>query len=138
METNFELRELIYIYHNERYTDLHNNFDFAGYDLDNGNDLLILRFTRHEGKWVAKDEYRAIILKHYNVSYQDMVLNNSGSDDDTVTIAEITFFPASEREVNDQFSTHELPGENDDILYTFENGNYIRIGCGTILFEAIE
>ena len=137
MKTNFELRELIYIYHNGRYIDLHNDFNFAGYDLDAAKDLLILKFTRHEGEWIAKDEYSTIILKHQNLSYKDMVLDNSGNDD-AMTISEMTFFPANERDVNDKFLEQELPDENDDILYTFENGNYIRIGCGTILFEAIE
>jgi hypothetical protein len=133
MEADFEIIDNCAIGQEGRHIDLHNNFDFMGMDCDWDSRTIQLNWKKSSGGWVAKDEVSNLAMTHLEVTY----LNIEGQDDqgnleDALCLMELGYFPSSERETKDSFTTQSKPKEDDDILYFFENGQRICIHCARI------
>lgn len=138
IKVNFQLTENYAINYDSRHIDLHNNFDFISLEYDIETMTLILRWLKSSGDWVPKDELLGLALLHKNVSY----LTISSRDpemplSEDSCLSDITFFPSSSREINDNIMDKSFPEEGDDILYMFQSGQVIRVHCAEIVLTTV-
>lgn len=133
MKVNFDIEDNYALSIEGRHIDLHNNFNFVGFDYDFVNKEINMKWRKSNGKWVHKSECLSLVMTHKGVTFlkaMNQEENNKNIDD--YCLGEITYFPSSERENNDSIMPQSKPKENDDILYIFENGQLIRINCEEI------
>ena len=130
MTVNFEILHFFAISYNGNHVDIHNNFDFIGYEYKVVNRELILKWIKR----IEEAEFSKLTLIHTNVSFLNISYDNKDYEfpgDDTC-LSEVTFFLSTERETNDEFIQQSKPNENDDIIYSFQSEHFIRVGCESI------
>ena len=134
MTVNFEIEESIALRLNGKYIDLHNNFDFSSYDYQPQFRLFTLNFLKSNGDWIKEDEFERLIFVHTDVFFLSTHYDNKQYEfpANDICLADITFFPASNRDINDRIILQNKPDEGDDILYIFQSEHFIRIGCDKI------
>jgi hypothetical protein len=134
MKSNFQIKNFIEIKYCGRTLDLHNNFDFIGFNYQPSLNSLVLNWQKNNGDWVPKDEIFNLSILHQNVTY----LNNPFDSQAISTVGkygltDLTFYPSSDRETNNRLLDQESPKEGDDILYIFEGDMFIRVSCSDII-----
>jgi hypothetical protein len=133
MKVNFDIIDNHAIEIAGRYVDLHNNFDFVGFDYNVADKKIKLQWKKSNGDWVDKNEFSSLVLTHLGVTFLRVFDQDKKSTyEDDSCLGEITFFPSTEREINDSIVSQPKPNDKDDILYFFENGQLIRIQCEQI------
>ncbi len=131
MKTNFEIEENYAVRLNGIHIDLHNNFEFK--EISELNNNVSIEFIKSYGHWVHKNEFEKLIFLHKNVMFKNLVEgDNSEFPEDENTLSGISFFPNSEREINNEFMGHNNPNKDDDIIYLFENEKMFRLNCDEI------
>lgn len=133
MKINFDIKDNQAIEIAGRHIDLHNNFDFVGFEYNVANREIKLNWEKSNGDWVGKNEFLSLVLTHKGVTFLRVIEQDEKSiyKDDSC-LGEITFFPSTAREINDSIAPQTKPNDGDDILYFFENGQLIRIHCEQI------
>jgi len=131
MKVNFDILENYALTYEGRHIDLHNNFDFVGFDYNVSEREIRLNWKKSSGKWVDKNELSSLTLVHKAVTFLKIIEQDEKSNyDDDSCLGEITFFPSTAREINDSIVPKQSkPKDGDDILYIFGNGQCIRIHC---------
>jgi hypothetical protein len=133
MKVNFDIKDNHAIEITGRLIDLHNNFDFVGFDYNVADREIKLQWRKSGGDWVDKNEFSSLVLIHKGVNYLKVIEQDEKSTyEDDSCLGEITFFPSTARETNDSIVPQKRPNDGDDILYFFENGQLIRINCEQI------
>ena len=133
MKVNFDIKDNHAIEISGRHIDLHNNFDFVGFDYNVSDREIKLNWKKSSGDWVDKNEFSSLVLTHKDVTFLKVIEQDEKSTyEDNSCLGEITFFPSTEREINDSIVPQPKPNDGDDILYFFENGQQIRIQCKEI------
>jgi hypothetical protein len=133
MKVNFDIIDNHAIAITGRHIDLHNNFDFVGFDYDVAGSVIQLHWKKSSGDWVDKNEFSSLVLIHKGVTFLRVIEQDEKSTyGDDSCLGEITFFPSTAREINDSIVPQSKPNEGDDILYFFESGQRIRIHCEQI------
>jgi hypothetical protein len=133
MKVNFEIIHLIELQSGGRVFDIHNNFSCTGFEYDIKERVFRISWKKSDGNWVPADEVAGLTLIHKAVGYfmiTDKEENSAYSDDSC--IGEMSFFPSTHRDMNESIIDKPRPDAGDDILYFFENGQLIRIGCKEI------
>jgi len=133
MKVNFDIIDNHALSFEGRHIDLHNNFDFVGFDYNVVEREIKLNWEKSNGDWVGKNELSSLVLAHKAVTFLKVIDQDEKSNyDDDSCLGEITFFPSTAREINDSIVPQSKPNDGDDILYFFENGQRIRIHCEQI------
>ncbi len=133
MKVNFDITDNHALTLAGRHIDLHNNFDFVGFDYNIADREIKLHWKKTSGDWVDKNEFSSLILTHKTVTYLKVIDQDENSTyEDDSCLNEITFFSSTAREINDSIVSQSKPNNGDDILYFFENGQRIRIHCKQI------
>jgi hypothetical protein len=133
MKVNFDIQDNHAIEIAGRHIDLHNNFDFIGFDYNVADREIKLHWKKSSGDWVDKNEFSSLVLTHKDVIFLRVIDQDENSTyEDDSCLGEITFFPSTAREINDSIIPQKKPNDGDDILYFFENGQLIRIHCKEI------
>lgn len=133
MKVNFDITDNHALNFEGRYIDLHNNFDFVGFDYNVVGREIKLNWKKSSGDWVDKNELSSLFLAHKAVSFLKVIDQDENSNyDDDSCLGEVTFFPSTAREINDSIVPQSKPNDGDDIIYFFENGQRIRIHCEQI------
>ena len=133
MKINFDITDNHSLSIAGRHIDLHNNFDFVGFDYNVADREIKLHWKKSSGDWVDKNELSSLVLTHSAVTFLNVIDQDEKSTyDDDSCLGEITFFPSTLREINDSIIPQSKPNDGDDILYLFENGQRIRIHCEKI------
>lgn len=136
MKTSFEIIENYGINFEGIHIDLHNNFDYSNFENNIEKREIKLYFRKSKGEWIPINEVESVILIHKNVNYLKIIEQDEHSKfEDDCSLSEISFFPSTEREMNDSIIPQPKPNIKDDILYFFENGQLIRIHCEEVLIE---
>ena len=139
MKVNFDIIDNHAIEIEGRHIDLHNNFDFVGFDYTIADREIKIHWKKSSGEWVDKNEFSSLVLTHKDVTYLKVIEQDENSTyEDDCCLDEISFFPSTAREINDSIVSQSKPNEGDDILYFFENGQRIRIHCEQIELTANE
>jgi hypothetical protein len=139
MIVNFEIQNNVHLHCKGRAIDLHNNFDFIGFDYNVKSRQLKLTWTRSIGDWVNQDEFSTIEIVHSNVFYYSLGYDNEIYEfpEDDKSLAGMTFISSADRVINNELFSRGNPEPGDDVLYIFETEHYIRIGCDQILLSLI-
>lgn len=133
MKVKFDIKDNHAIEISGRHIDLHNNFDFVGFDYNVADREIKLNWKKSSGDCVDKNEFSSLVLTHKGVTFLKVIEQDEKSTyEDDSCLGEITFFPSTEREINDSIVPQPKPNDGDDILYFFENGQQIRIQCKEI------
>lgn len=133
MKVNFYIKDNHAIEIGGRIIDLHNNFDFFGFDYNIADREIKLYWKKSIGNWVDKNEFSSLVLTHKGVTFLRVIEQDEKSIyEDSRCLGEITFFPSTAREINNSIVPQAKPNNEDDILYFFENGQLIRINCKEI------
>jgi len=133
MKSNFSIIDNYALEIAGRHIDLHNNFDFVGFEYNVADREIKLHWIKSEGAWVDENECSSLVLTHTGVTFFRVIEQDKGSAyEDDWCLGEITFFPSTAREINDRIISQLRPNEGDDIIYHFENGQVVRIHCGQI------
>lgn len=133
MKVNFDIIDNHALTVPGQHIDLHNNFDFVGFDYNIADRVINLHWKKSSGDWVDKNEFSSLVLTHKTVTYLKVIDQDENSTyEDDSCLDEITFFPSTAREINDSIVPQSKPNNGDDILYFFENGQRIRIHCKQI------
>lgn len=128
MKVNFEIEENYAVIYNTNHIDLHNNFEFHRI-LENKKEVH-LEFKKSKGNWVHKNEFTHLTFIIKNVSYKYFADgDNSKFPEDENTLSIISFFPSTMRNINDGHIEQKNPKENNDIIFSFENGKIFRLNC---------
>jgi len=130
MKANFEITDNHALTFEGRHIDLHNNFEFVGFEYNVADREIKLNWKKSNGDWVDKNEFSTLLLTHKEVTFLKVINQEEKSTyvEDSC-LGDITFFPSTVRELNDRTILRSTPNEDDDILYLFENGQLIRIHC---------
>lgn len=133
MTVNFDILENYALVFKGRHLDLHNCFNFERFEYNVKNHKLTLFWIKSQGDWVNRDELNSIVISHNNVDYLEVSNpEENPNNQEDYCLSEITYFSSKDREINDCFMTHVQPKEDDDILYCFQSGLYIRVHCEQI------
>jgi hypothetical protein len=134
MTSNFKIEQNYALIFEGRHIDLHNNFDFIGYEYNTAGRKLVLKWTKSEGDWVKHDELDNLQLIHFNVSYLVIYYDNKKYEfpNGDNCLSNISFYPSEDRQTNDTVFMQEDPKETDDINYMFQTEGYIRVSCDMI------
>ncbi len=133
MKVNFDIKGNNAIEIAGRHIDLHNDFDFVGFDYNIADREIKLYWKKSNGSWVDENEFSDLVLSHSTVTFLNVIAQDEKSNyEDDSCLGEISFFPSTEREINDCIIPQAKPKDGDDILYFFENGQQIRIHCEKI------
>lgn len=133
MLTNFSIIDNYAIKIDDQFYDLHNNYDFVRMEqLTDAHEIVIL-FRKSDGEWAAGEKVEEIRLIHRGVSYLNVQEKDAdAAPEDETCLSDITFFPREDRDTNDSLLIQTTPNATDDILYFFQSGQRIRIGCESI------
>ncbi|MGI4752036.1 MAG: hypothetical protein ACRYFB_15490 [Janthinobacterium lividum] len=133
MKINFEITDNYGLNYEGRQIDLHNNFDFVGFDYNVANREIKLNWIKSIEEWIDKDELSSLVLIHKAVTFLKVIEQDEKSTyNDDSCLGEITFFPSTAREFDDSLIAQSKPNVGDDIKYFFENGQRIIIHCEQI------
>lgn len=131
MKANFSITDSYAINYHGRHIDLHNNFNFDSYVFTIAERKLELFWTRSLGEWIDENELPRLTITHTNVFFVNIGYNNVAYEypNDDKCLSGISFFPSSERTINDSIIDKSEPNEGDDIIYIFQTDHFIRVGC---------
>lgn len=133
MVVNFSITENYALSIAGRHIDLHNNFDFVGFEYNVSERTFTMNWKKSRGDWVDKNELSNLVLIHSSVTFLRIKEQGDYSTFEGAScLGEISFFPSAEREIDDSIMPQTKPNEGDDIIYFFENGKVIRIHCEKI------
>jgi hypothetical protein len=130
MRCNFRIISFRDVEIEGRLIDLHNNFHFMGFAYDVSLGTFVINFRKGTGTWIQKDEPETVQFFHSEISLLNIQkVGENEYPEDAKTLSEITFYPSSERNENDNFMERSSPEPGDDLLYSFLQGSLIRINC---------
>ncbi|RZA02237.1 MAG: hypothetical protein EOP47_07790 [Sphingobacteriaceae bacterium] len=130
MKVNFEIITSTEIGYDGRHLDLHNNFAVSRFDYNIVERKLSIHLIKSQGDWVKEDELENIAFIHRNVSFLNSNFTNlTKFIDDDSCLEFISYLPIKDRDITDGFLNKSFPDEKDDIIYSFVNGQFIKINC---------
>ncbi len=131
MIANFEVEDIIYIKKDNLLYDIHNEYNFIRFDFNDEHGNVSLYWKSVSSNSILKIEHKNIKYYLFNKSF----INAKPAKEDSKTISSITFYSSLDRKTNDHITDQKKPSEEDDIIYYFENEDFIRVGCKEIFFE---
>ena len=135
MRSTFELEQSIAIVSGPAYFDLHNCYDFVGYEYRPTERTLRFKWERSIGPWVPEDSPTSLSLLFEGVSNFAAKKRDDEmpfSEDDCVS--DISFLP---RELSDQFDAIclEHRSEDEHMLICFQSGASVKIWAESVTHE---
>src|SRR4051812_46121520 len=133
MKVNFEIKDSMALIFKGAYFDLHNNFDFSHFAYTVDSQLLVLTWLKSGENWAINEQVSKLAIIHKAVSFLSVTARDPAYplSDDTC-LADITYFPSSERHMNDRTTDQPVPDFDDDLLYIFQSGQTIRVNCDEV------
>ena len=133
MKVNFNINSSTEIDYKGVIIDLHNNFNFINFSYSISERKLSLCWIKTIGDWVKDDKVDNITIIHKNISFMNINYDNPIKyDSEDQTLEFISYFPSQNRDVNDGFLVKYLPEKDDDLIYRFENQQFIRVHCSEV------
>jgi hypothetical protein len=127
MTSNFILYQNYAIHYNDKHLDLHNNFDFMGFNFDSIKRELNLYWIGAEGKWVPEDNPSKLIIAINDVEYLKILpREDSVPFTEYSCLSDLTYYLSSERDEDECVYYQEKPTSADDIIFKFQSQQIIR------------
>ena len=127
MTANFILYRNYAIHFEDKYLDLHNNFDFEGFSYNVKQRALTLNWKGAEASWIPVDNPSQLTITISDVEFLRVTPRDSEVpfSEDTC-LMDWTYYSSLERDEEDCVCDQEKPTENDDIIFKFQSGQTIR------------
>lgn len=139
MKTNFEIDDNHAVSYKGHHIDLHNDFDFTGVTEATIEPEITLEFKKSNGDWVRNDGFAQLMFRFKNVNYKYFGEGElTDHPEDSKCIGGITFFPSAIRDISNGLTYQKVPNENDDLVFTFEDGRIIRVNCEEVELIVID
>ncbi len=138
MKCNFKIRNYLDIEIDGRIIDLHNNFDFTGYQHNEPLNQLTISFVKSSGSWVPAGEFAALSFTLKGINYLRLLPPDPElPGDEDQCLMSVTFYYPDDREEDYWLLAKELPDAGDDIIFRFRSDRVIRANCDSVILEAI-
>lgn len=140
MIVNFEIENNYALSFNGKHIDLHNNFNFWGFEYDVTKMTAILRWEKSTEQWAIRETITGLSICHRNVTYMHVTPRDSEmpTTEDSC-LKDITYLPIELRNNEDEFVlSSKLPEPNEDIVYRFQSEQCITINCHEIELIILE
>ena len=137
MRATFDLDGSIALVAGDKYFDLHNCFDFVGYEYRPTERFMQLRWNRGTGAWVSTELPKGLILTFLQVGN---IAIRQRDDEMPFTedscLASISFLPSTMNDIFDAICIGErFPDEH--LSMTFQSGAGIKIWAGKAEHEIL-
>jgi len=136
--TNFKIdADQIALTYNGQYLDVHNNYEFRGFNFDILSKQLHLTWTRSHEKW-ANEKLCGFILVFKNVSFlkvRERDVELSFNEDTCMSF--IGFLPQDMREHFDSYTEPKNVTNDYDINVNFQSDQAFKINCELVDFIEI-
>jgi hypothetical protein len=132
MKTNFELVSNTTLTYGDHNLDVRDGFDMVSFEYSPRKRKLTITLNNilEDGTHDLSLGFR---LVHLKVSYLSISQGDADSNIANETfISEITYSPSDLRDMTNSIINQTLPEKSDDIIYFFDNGNFIRVECEEI------
>ena len=135
MRASFQLDENIAIVVHQSYFDLHNCFDFIGYEYHVADRKVRLEWKRAAGDWVAKELPQRLVLSFEGVTKiatkrRDVALPCS----EDRCVASIAFLPPALSE-NYSITAPGYRSEEEHFSIEFQSGSGIKVWAESVTLE---
>ena len=118
------------------YLDLHNNFDFVGYNYAVANNEFQIIFNKASEDWASDVKVENLIFKFAGVLFLKIKGNDSTEDpDDEKCLSDIGFCAADLRNDMEFFLATNEFGDSYDLIFVFQTGQAIKIHSQEVLIE---
>jgi hypothetical protein len=137
MKTNFTITENSAILFEGHLLDIHNNFDHSG--ITNTEGKLRIEFVKSINNWIRNEPYYQLIFECFLVNYNFVQKGDTKAlNEEKNTLAYISYFSSKLRNINTGLQSKLKSNKSDDIIFCFEDGGIIRIGCQEINLIAVK
>lgn len=133
--TNFHIdNDSIALNYNDKYLDLHNNFDFRSFHYDIASRQLELIWTRSLENWANEN------ILAFKLVFRDVIFLKIRERDNTLPATEdsclslIGFLPNDLREDFDSFVEIKNIANSDDLNIVFQSNQAFKINCSYVDF----
>ncbi len=136
---NFKIVDSIGIEFNERFLDLHSNYDFKSLSYDIQNKTIELGWTKCAGDWAKDEIYQGLKLVFscvYVFSVRPRDNDKSFSEDDCLSF--LGYLHPDDLELMDGFLPLEKAGKNYDLFLGFESGLAIKLYAEAVELQVFE
>ena len=135
MKSNFEIDQTIALESGEQYLDLHNCFDFVGYQYQPKEKRIQCEWKKTIGDWVSPELPEKVYLDFEGVSNfaaQKREDEIPFSEDDC--LSSISFLP---KELNEEFDAvcPDFRSADEHISLSFQSGSCIKIWADSVTLE---
>lgn len=140
MKVNFGIENNYALSFNGKHIDLHNNFNFLGFEYDVTKMTAILRWEKSTEEWANRETITGLSICHRNVTYMHVIPRDSEmpTTEDSC-LKDITYLPVELRNDEDEFVlSSKFPEPNQDIVYRFQSEQCITINCHEIELIILE
>jgi hypothetical protein len=136
--TNFTIEaDQIALTYNGKYLDVHNNYEFRGFNYDILSKQLHLTWTRSHEKW-ASEKLCGFRLAFRNVSFFNVRERDAAlSFKEDTCMSFIGFLPRDMRDDFDSFTESKNVTRDDDMNVNFQSGQALKINCDLVEFIEI-
>ena len=119
------------------YFDLHNDFDFIGYNYTVADKEFQMVFKKGFGEWVSKYALGNLIFKFAGVEFLKIKENDSIEfPDDEKCLSDIGFNTVGMRNDMESFLATNEFDNSYDMIFIFQSGQTIKIHSQEVLIEA--
>ena len=134
---NFKVRDdFISVEKDNVYFDLHNNFDFAGFNYNVAEKDFQLIFTKSSADWAANEAFNKLIFLFRKVVFLKIKENDSSLwTDDESCLSDIGFSATDMREDMKLFLASNEFQPDYDMIFIFRSGQVIKIHSSEVLLE---
>lgn len=134
MKRDFKIDQTIALKTEQGYYDMHNCYEFAGYNLTGIVDkTLELNFEKTVGSWVDESDPQKIRIVFHrvqylkiNLSFYDEAFDAARTLSDLNSISEIGFKPGDDFDM-DYFYDDEKSLQDYHIIFYIDDVNYVRV-----------
>jgi len=135
VRSTFQIDQTIAIVIGDLYLDLHNSFDFIGYEYKSSEKIARLEWRRGDGNWISKELPEKLILSFKGVTnFAAQRRDGAMPFTEDNCLANITFLPAG---LEDNFAAI-CPGHRSDdehLSFAFQSGAGVKVWAESVSHE---
>ena len=129
MKKNFIVDQGVYIKIKNNCYDLHNNYDFISCKFEPFKSIIYLTWLKLDTKWGNLSDPSKIVIVFHNILSFSM--SNAFMTEKVTTIQEIGYKDPDDKDL-DWLNGEEYFNPNSQIIFRFENDEFIRVGAGVV------
>lgn len=128
MKTNFSIDNNYALVYQSQHFDLHNNYDFIGYNSNIDRKEFSLFWKVNSGEWVPGKLPKTLKVNIYGVHYLLVHFEDQNYPlTESKTLMDLTYNPSCDRTEHNLVINQPEPTSDDDIIFKFQDESLIRV-----------